>query len=362
MHFAPTSSMFSALAAVIFLTACQPAEAPSVATPMVMVQAAALASAPDNAYNGEIRARHEFDLAFRVAGKMAARLVDVGAEITPGQPLARLDPVDLELSAGAARAQLAAAESDFATARAERDRYADLLKKKFVSATAFEAKENAFNSASGRLAQARAQATLSGNQAAYGVLTSDQPAIVTAILADAGQVLSAGQAVMRLARPEAKEVAIAVPENRLAALQSAPNMTVNLWAAPEISLQGRLREVAPAADAATRTFLVRIALIDPPPEVRLGMSARVVLGTKTGALIQVPLNAVVNQGQGAQVWLVEDGKAITRSVEVDAFRENGAMIAKGLREGEQVIISGLNQLVPGLAVTPRPVTLPERQR
>ena len=362
MHFAPLPTLFSAFGAALFLTACQPAEAPKTVAPTVMVQAVTLAPGGENFYSGEIRARHEFDVAFRVGGKIIARLVDAGAEITAGQPLARLDPADLELNASAARAQLAAAESDFATARTERERYAGLVKQKFVSATAFEAKDNAFNSASARLAQAQSQAKISGNQASYGVLSSDKPAIVTAVLADAGQVVSAGQTVMRLARPEAKEVAIAVPENRLAALKSAQSITVNLWAEPKIVVQGRVREVAPAADAATRTFLVRVALIDPPADVRLGMTARVSLGMTTAALLSVPLNAVVDRGQGAQVWVVQDGKVTPRAVQIAQFGENSVAIASGLQEGELVIVSGLNQLVAGLAVTPRTAAPPELQR
>lgn len=363
MHFAPFALPFFSFVATLVLAACQPAETPKAPVPLVMVQAATLAPNAENIYSGEIRARHEFDAAFRVGGKIATRLVDVGAEIAAGQALAKLDPADLELSASAARAQLAAAESDFSTARAERERYAGLVKQNFVSSAAFEAKDNAFNSAKARLAQAQSQAKISGNQAAYGTLSSAQPAIVTAVLADAGQVVNAGQPVLRLARPEAKEVAIAVPENRLAALNSAQSITVNLWADPKIVMSGRVREVAPAADVATRTFLVRIALIDPPAEVRLGMTARVLLAaTPSSAGVWVALNAVVDRGQGPQVWLVQDGKATPRGVQIAQFREDGALISDGLKVGELVIVSGLNQLVAGLAVTPRTLTTPDRQR
>ncbi|HLO61798.1 MAG TPA: efflux RND transporter periplasmic adaptor subunit, partial [Azonexus sp.] len=189
------------LATGALLGGCRGGEAPPPTTPAVLVQPAASATAAGTVYTGEIRARHEVDLAFRVGGKIAARLVDAGAEIKAGQPLARLDPADLQLAAGSARAQLAGAESDLATARAERERYAGLLAKKFVSQAAFDAKDNAFNGAQARLEQARAQSQVSGNQAAYGTLSSETPAIVTAVLADAGQVVSAGQPVLRVARP-----------------------------------------------------------------------------------------------------------------------------------------------------------------
>lgn len=361
MHFAISPLLFAALGSAL-LTACSPPEVPPALAPTVMVQPATRSNAMGSLYTGEIRARHEFDVAFRVGGKIAARLVDTGAEVKVGQPLVKLDPADLELNASAARAQLAAAESDFATASAERERYAGLVKQKFVSATAFDAKDNAFNSARARLVQAQAQTRISGNQASYGTLSSERPAVVVAVIADAGQVVSAGQAVMRLALPDEKEVAIAVPESRLADLKTAERVTVKLWADPKIVVEGRVREIAPAADAATRTFLVRVSLLDPPPSVRLGMTARVQIGDAQAAPLLVPLSAVVDRGQGSQVWLVKDGKATPQPVQVGQFREDGAVISSGLAEGEQVIVSGLNQLNPGQAVTPRPAATPEQQR
>jgi RND family efflux transporter MFP subunit len=362
MSLAAPIPSFVSLAIALILAGCGAGDTPPAATPTVMVQTASRSPAGSSIYSGEIRARHEFDVAFRVGGKIATRLVDAGAQVKAGQALAQLDPADLELSASSARAQLAAAESDFATARSERERYAGLVKQKFVSAAAFEAKDNAFNSARARLGQAQAQQKISGNQASYGILSSDKPAIVTAVLADAGQVVSAGQAVMRLARPEEKEVAIAVPESRLAALKSAQSITVNLWADPKILVEGKIREIAPTADATTRSFLVRIALREPPPEVQIGMTARVIIGDNSAPQLQVPLSAVSDRGQGPQLWLVQDGKAMPRAVQIAQFREDGATIASGLNEGEVVIISGLNRLSAGMAVTPRPAATPEQQR
>jgi multidrug efflux pump subunit AcrA (membrane-fusion protein) len=163
------------LGATAILTGCQAGDPPPSGARVVLVQAAAGAPSTSTVYTGEIRARHEVDLSFRVGGKIAARLIDTGAEIKAGQALARLDPNDLELAATAARAQLSAAESDHATARTERERYAGLLAKKFVSQTAFEAKDNAFNSTRARLEQARSQSRMSGNQAAYGTLSGEFP-------------------------------------------------------------------------------------------------------------------------------------------------------------------------------------------
>src|SRR5574343_337123 len=344
------------------LGACRSGEAPPPPPPVVLVQPAAPAALDGSVYTGEIRARHEVDLAFRVGGKIAARLVDAGTEIKPGQPLARLDPTDLQLAANSARAQLAAAESEQATARAERERYAGLLAKKFVSQAAFDAKDNALNSAQARLEQARAQNQISGNQAAYGTLVSEYPAVVTAVIADAGQVVSAGQAVLRVARPEEKEVAIAVPENRLAELRQARSLEVGLWADPTMTVRGELRELAPAADPATRTYAARIRLLNPPPELRLGMTARVAIAGQASAVLLVPLNAVVDLGQGPLVRVVKDGKVASRPVRIAQFREDGAAVSDGLQAGELVVVSGANKLVDGQAVNTRAVTPPDRQR
>ncbi|MCG2575425.1 efflux RND transporter periplasmic adaptor subunit [Dechloromonas sp. XY25] len=350
------------LAIGALLGGCRGGEAPPPTIPAVLVQPAAGAPATGAIYTGEIRARHEVDLAFRVGGKIASRLVDAGAEIKAGQPLARLDPADLQLAAGSARAQLTGAESELATTRAERERYAGLLAKKFVSQAAFDAKDNALNSAQARLEQARAQSQVSGNQAAYGTLSSETPAIVTAVLADAGQVVSAGQPVLRIARPEEKEVAIAVPESRLAEIRAAKNIQVALWAAPATALRGELRELSPAADPATRTYAARIRLIAPPPEVRLGMTARVQLGGDAAGELLVPLGAVLDIGSGPFVRIVKDGKVVSRPVSVAAFREDGAAISSGLQAGEAVIVSGAAKLVDGQAVQTRPLTPSDRQR
>jgi multidrug efflux system membrane fusion protein len=350
------------LGASALLTGCRAGDPPPPPIRTVLVQPAAGAPSGAGIYTGEIRARHEVDLAFRVGGKIATRLVDTGAEVKAGQPLARLDPNDLQLAASAARAQLQAAESDLTTSRAERERYAGLLARKFVSQAAFDAKDNAFNSAQARLEQARAQNQITGNQAAYGTLVSEHPAVVTAVIADAGQVVSAGQAVLRVARPEEKEVAIAVPENRLAELRQARNLVVGLWADPKITVRGELRELSPAADPATRTYAARIRLLNPPPELRLGMTARVMIEGQAETDLLVPLNAVIDLGRGPLVRVVKDGKVASRPVQVAQFRENGVAISSGLQAGELVIVSGANKLVDGQDVNTRPATPPDRQR
>jgi membrane fusion protein, multidrug efflux system len=358
----PILAVLAASCLSLALSACGKHETPPPPIPRVLVQSVATSEAGVAVYTGEIRARHEVDLAFRVGGKIAARLVDSGMTVKSGQTLARLDPADLELARQSAAAQVAAAESEFTTASAERERYAGLLEKRFVSQAAFDAKENTFRSARARLDQARAQSQISGNQASYGSLIAEHDGVITAVLADTGQVVSAGQPVFRLARPEEKEVAIAIPESRLAEMKAAQQIAIALWAQPDLVMKGELRELAAAADPATRTYAARIRIVDPTPAAQLGMTARVVLGSTAGAAIVVPLTAIVDNGSGPQAWVVSDGKATPRLVEVAAFRENGAVIAAGLQVGDLLILSGQRSLSAGQAVEVQAATPPDRQR
>ncbi len=356
----PFAPLFAACLALA-MGACSRSEAPAPAAPTVLVQPARIGEAGQSIYTGDVRARYEADLAFRVGGKIAARLVDSGMTVRAGQALARLDPADLQLSRQAAAAQVAAAESELTTATSERERYAGLLEKRFVSQAAFDAKENAYRSAKARLEQARAQSQISGNQATYGTLVAENDGVITAVLADAGQVVSAGQPVFRLARPEEREVAIAVPESRLAELKAAPRIAVNLWAQPEALLKGELRELAAAADPATRTYAARIRIVAPPPSVELGMTARVIVGAGSASPIVVPLTAVVDSGKGPEVWVIQDGKATPRTVVVERFREDGAVLARGLQAGAAGFLSGQRRLTAGQAVQAQQAAPPERQ-
>ena len=183
-------------------------------------------------FSGEIRARHETELAFRIGGKIATREVEVGGLVKPGAILARLDPDDVKL-------RLAEAEAQYVPAAAEVKRYRDLRAKNFISQSALEAKESAFRAA-------RAQFDLARNQEAYAVLRADRAGVVTMIAAEAGQVVAAGQPVIRLARLDEPEVVISIPENQLKPFQSAQEVTVTLWSAPGKHYAGRVRELSPA--------------------------------------------------------------------------------------------------------------------
>lgn len=344
------SASVVAAAAIAFGCAPKPEQKETV-RPVLVQKVAAGAIGGDMVYSGEVRARYESDLAFRVAGKIVGRNADVGAQVKRGALLARLDPTDMQLNAQAAAAQVAAAESEYAFTKAELERYSALLEKKFIGQAQYDARLNAFKAAQAKLEQARAQRNWSGNQAAYTTLHADHAGVITAVQAEVGQVVSAGQVVMKLARPEEKDVLINVPESRVGELKSAPAIRISLWADPSLRLTGKLRELAPGADATTRTYAARIRIVEPHPAVQLGMTANVLLqSAHASAAIVVPLSSLLENGAGPTVWVVEGDKAVKRPVRVRQYREDGAVLDSGLTPGELLVVAGAHKLVPDQAV------------
>jgi len=322
--------------------------------PVLTVTVAPGAAATRETYAGEMRARVETDLAFRVGGKLAARLVDAGAHVRKGQPLARLDPEDARLGAQAARAQLASAESDHALAKAELERAVDLRARNFISASAFDARQATYAAAKARLDQARSQSALSANQEGYTTLAADADGVVISVAAEPGQVVAAGQPVLRLARDGEMEVVVNVPESQVAHLRPGQEVVAFLWADPAHRFPGRVREVAGGADPVTRTFAARVSTTGVPPGARVGMSATVALKAAAGnsAVVLLPLTALVREGESATVWVVDPktSRVQRRPVQVGEFREDGATIVSGLATGEIVVSAGVHKLRAGQEV------------
>ncbi|HET7776993.1 MAG TPA: efflux RND transporter periplasmic adaptor subunit, partial [Rudaea sp.] len=196
-------------------------------------------------YSGDVHARYESQLGFRVAGKIRARLVDVGAHVQPGQALAELDPLDLNLQVASAQATLSSAQANRDLAQAERNRYHALLDKHFISQTQFDTQENTLKAAQAQVAQAQAALAVARNQSEYTTLRADHAGIITAINAETGQVVSSGQSVAALARDGAIEVEIAVPENRVADYRVDTPAVLESWADAGTHLKGHVREIAP---------------------------------------------------------------------------------------------------------------------
>lgn len=336
----------------VLLAACNKAPEPTALRPAMVVQA----SAGDLAYEafaGEVHAREETPLAFRIGGKVAHRLVDAGARVKAGQVLADLDASDVKLQSEADRAQLASADSDLALARAELGRYKDLASRQLVSRSLLDTRQAAYDAAASRVRQAHAQLSAAGNQVSYTALRAPGNGVVTQRQAEAGQVVAAGQAVFVLALDGEREVAISVPENDIARFTLGRDLAVELWALPGKRFAGKLREISPAADPLTRTYAARVAFDAGDSAVELGQSARVYALAAENSGMRLPLSALTRAGSRQAVWVV-DPKGIVhlRPIETGAYSEDGVPVRSGLQPDEWVVAAGAHLLREGEQVLP----------
>ena len=301
---------------------------------------------------GEIQPRYESRLGFRVGGKVIARRVDVGSIVRRGQVIMQLDPKDLQLAQAQANAAVSAAASNLALAKAELDRYRELRQKNFVSQALLDAKEASYKSAAASYDQATAGLKVQANQNSYASLVADVDGVVTALEAEVGQVVAAGTPVVRIAQTAEKEVRVSIPEDQVGALRSVTSLKVRTWANQGLELDGRLRELAPIADPATRTYTAKISLPKAGPEVRLGMTATVSFVTQsTQQGIRLPLTALFNDKNQTAVWVVENGAVKLVPVQVAGAMGNEIVIAAGISAGQSVVTAGINLLRPGQKVT-----------
>ncbi|QEL66285.1 efflux transporter, RND family, MFP subunit [Oryzomicrobium terrae] len=358
--FRPARAALCLLPALL-LAACGPA--PETSAPPLPVLVAQARPAPDGGqvFSGEVRARREADLAFRIAGKLAVRLVDPGTRVKPGEVLARLDPEDVRLSAAASRAQQAQAEADLKLARVDLERTRALRSQNFISQAALDQKQAAYDAAAARSEAARAQATVAGNQSGYATLTADVAGVVTQYFAEQGQVVSAGQPVLRLAPDGEKEVVIAAGESQVGAFKIGQPVKVSLWARPLPLIDGVVREIAPAGESASRAFVVKVTLRPATKgedeAVRLGMTATVVAGngaTAQSGVVLVPPGGLVQAAGKPVVWVLAGApagpvKAEARPVTVAQYREDGVLVS-GVAAGEWVVSRGGHKLQPGQLV------------
>ena len=305
-------------------------------------------------YAGEVRARTESRLGFRVGGKLIERSVEVGQRVKAGQLLAQLDPQDLKLAADAARAQTAAARTNRDLAAADFKRYQSLKEQDFISGAELERRESVFKAAQAQLDQAQAQLAAQGNQAAYAALRADVSGVVTAVLAERGQVVVAGAAVLQIAQDGARDVVFAVPEDKVTAMKPGSEVQVRLWSAPG-TLKGVVREVAASADPTTRTFAVKVAL-QAKDDLPLGSTVTVLPASvqHTGMpVIKLPTSALRQDGQATAVWLLDPSSMTVKSqvVQIATADGNDVVILGGLQPGMQVVVAGVHVLVPGQKVT-----------
>ncbi|SNS62626.1 RND family efflux transporter, MFP subunit [Noviherbaspirillum humi] len=339
------------LAACLLLACSKPVEKTEDVRPVRVMKIAAGSVDASSEFAGEVRARIESRLGFRVGGKIVSRKIDVGATVKRGQVLMELDPQDLRLAQTQAQAALKAAQTNRDLAKSELERYRDLRAKNFVSQAVLESKEGAYQAAQASYDQAVAALRNQANQVGYATLVSDADGVVTAIDAEVGQVVSAGTPVVRVAQLSEKEVVIGLPEDKVDALRGVTDVRIRTWANAEQVFPGKVREVSPVADPASRTYTAKISIPNAPAEVKLGMTAYVGFVQKAaGNVIRLPLAALVRDKEANAVWLVENGAVRQAPVKVAGLDGNDVLVAGGLAPGQTVVTAGVNLLKPGQKV------------
>jgi len=333
------------------LTGCGQADAdPRTRPPLVRTAQAGAAEASDREFTGVVGARVQSDLGFRVGGKIVARLVDAGQTVRRGQPLMRIDAADYTLATQASAAMVDAARARAAQTGADELRYRELVSAGAVSASAYDQAKAAALAAHAELSAAEAQARVRSNEAGYTVLVADADGIVVETLAEPGQVVGAGQTVVRLARSGPREAIVALPET----VRPALGTTAQARTYGGLAGQARLRQLSDAADPMTRTFEARFVLAGDPATAPLGSTVSVRLAAPgQRAAVSVPLGAIHDRGRGPGVWIVngkDTPKVSWRPVRLVAIGDETATISTGLRRGERFVTLGAHMLHEGEAV------------
>jgi RND family efflux transporter MFP subunit len=316
--------------------------------PLVRIATAGEVEGTSREFTGIVGARVQSDLGFRVSGKVVARLVDAGQFVRRGQPLMRIDPTDYTLAAQASAQAVAAARARAVQTSADELRFRQLIAPGFVSGSTYDLKKAAALAARADLAAAESQARVSRNNAAYTVLVADADGTVAETLAEPGQVVGAGQVVVRLARSGPREAVVALPETL------RPPLGAVAQARTYSGLIGdaRLRQLSDAADPTTRTYDARFTLTGAPANAPLGSTVTIRLNVPgQTAAMSVPLGAIYDRGQGSGVWVVGGQNRVSwRPIRLVSIGEETAIVAAGLRPGERFIALGAHMLHQGEAV------------
>ncbi|WP_144150403.1 efflux RND transporter periplasmic adaptor subunit [Paraburkholderia sp. BCC1885] len=349
-----------ALAGLVMLGACHQQQAAAPAPrPVVVAAAHADGGVLSASLPGEVQARYSTPLSFRIAGKIIERRVRLGDTVKTGEVVARLDPADAQKSAASAQAQLDAAQHSLVYAKQQLDRDEAQARENLISAAQLEQTTNAYASALAQRDQAAQQAALQKNQLQYTDLLADHAGVITAEQAQTGQNVSAGTAVYNLAWSGDVDVVVDVPESTLAALAVEQTAKVTMTALPGRTFNARVRELSPAADPQSRTYRANLTLLEPGPDVRLGMTADVSLSggntsAQPAASFTLPATALFHDDTYPAVWVVHDGDDVLqlRRVQVTRYDERTVAIAGGLKDGERVVLQGVHTVSAGEKVRP----------
>ncbi len=354
----PVALVVALMASMVLVGCSKPEAAPEPVRSVKLMTVGASGQEFASEYAGDVRARSEARLGFRVAGKLAARSAEVGQRVKAGQVLAQLDVNDYQLAEQAAQAQVQAATTQRDLAAADYKRYAALRDQNFISGAELERRDTTLKAAQATLDQALAQGRVQGNQRGYTTLVADKAGTVVGVEAEVGQVMALGAAVVRLAYDGPRDVVVSVPEHKAAAIRVGQPASVRLWAA-DSEVKGQVREVAASADPVSRTFAVKVALASTPvqAEAVLGATAYVQFQPAAGGaalqLIKLPTSALWQKAGGSAVWLYDAASHSVKAqpVVVATADGNQAVIAAGLKGGEQIVVAGVHVLTEGQTVT-----------
>jgi membrane fusion protein, multidrug efflux system len=337
------------LSLLLFVATCEKPPAPP--EPLRPVKTMQVGMQPSDAalsLPGEVRARHEAPLGFRVGGKVTECKVNMGDTVRRGQVLARLEPADYQLAEQGSAANEAQAKSALTLAEADLKRYRVLREQNFVSAAALDQKQAAYDAARATLDAMQSSHSEQSRKVDYTALLADSDGVITTYDCNIGQVIAAGQPVLSLAHGGEKEIAIHLPEAELSRFRASANFTVSLNALPGKIWKGTLRELAAAADPATRTYAARIAVKDSDAAMQLGMSATVEVQAAGEQVMRLPLAAVVSRDSNPGVWVVDAGGGVHRkAITLGGIEDNSVRVASGLNIGDTVVTAGANLLREG---------------
>ena len=309
----------------------------------------------DLEFSGEVRARTESTLGFRVGGKLIARQAELGQRVKAGQLLAQIDPQDYRVAADAAAAQLIAAQSNRDVVAADLKRFQSLFEQGFISSAELERRQAADKAAHAQWRQAQAQSTVQGNQSNYTHLLADGSGVITSVDASAGQVVAAGQPVMRLALDGPRDVIFSVSEDKLASLKAGVVVDVRQWTDGK-TMEAKVRDVSASADAITRTFVVKAAL---PKDATPVLGSTVTVSLRAANLkgetprIKLPTSALRTEAGATSVWVLDPATMTVKSqpIQVTTADGNDAVVDSGLQNGDQVVLSGVHVLTAGQKVS-----------
>lgn len=330
------------------LVGCGNEEIQSPKPPLVKVQKVKLSnSAQEENYSGVVRGRYETNLSFQVGGKIISRNVEAGSFVRAGDVLMTLDPKDIVEQSRSADAQVTSAKAQLQLAKANLDRYTELFKAEAIAAAVLDQYKTQYEAAQAAYDAAIAQAQQSQNALDYTTLTANADGVISNVAAEVGQVVAAGQSVLTLVQTNEFEVVVSIPENKISALQIGQRVSITFWATND-NVSGTVREISPMADSASRTFTVKISLSD-VRNIQLGMTANISMREVSPSAIILPLSAIYQTGDAAQVWIVNGGKVSLKKVEVTAFNDNNVQV-RGLKSGDVVVVAGVNKLRDGQEV------------